>query len=313
MSNSSSVSKLDSLPGLAGAKRVLSRLCASDQASHAILFYGPRGVGKKRLAEIIAQAWMCLAPTSEGSCGDCKVCQSFEKGKCVDLLNIEPKPPSRIIRLCYIVPSANNDDPPPNPLTDFLRVGPLAARHKVAIIAGADRMNDDAANALLKTLEEPPPYAKLILLTDSVTDVLPTILSRCLAIQCELPDHYEADEKLLPLLKRLQPTPGQLAEVRENEDFFLQMQAFALGLPDRPLSQAIKISEDFRTICEARRDLADESKRYAYATGLEVLGALLPTPDFTDEIVEAHRRILGNGNASLVTDALFSKILTAAR
>ena len=96
------IERLDGLIGLEHAKALVRRLSVGDSKSHAVLFYGPDGAGKTQLAGILAQAWLCKAPTSEGACGICGSCQASIRGNHPDLLIIEPLPPSHIIRLAAV-------------------------------------------------------------------------------------------------------------------------------------------------------------------------------------------------------------------
>ena len=186
---SSSVINLDSLVGLSTAKRVLHAVHDSNSRIHAILFFGQKGSGKTTISKWLAQSWLCPnAKDGSTGCGECAVCTSFSNGRCVDFQHIKPKGPSALIKRGAFVENENDKDIDTVPLTDYFRSRPLMAVSKVALISDAHRMNQDASNAFLQLLEEPPNFARIILTTHEFSRVPATIRSRCLCVACELPD-----------------------------------------------------------------------------------------------------------------------------
>jgi DNA polymerase-3 subunit delta' len=212
-----------------------------------------------------------------------------------------------MIKLGAITTSSKEDkDDAALPLSAFLRTGPLTSRHKVVLIDEADRMNAASANALLKTLEEPPPYGMIILTTREVGRVLPTILSRCVAVACEAPVSESGWSDMTD------PTYGTDLRMDENAELFGSLRVFAHQLLDRPWTEAMVASEEFRGICAEIEKKEGISARHAYGEGLALLGRLLLRAgrlEAAQRAVEAHRRILGNGNASLTCDAFFADIM----
>jgi hypothetical protein len=301
---------MEDLLGLHSAKRAVKALLASDRA-HAVLFFGMPGSGKTTLAEHLAQGWMCTAETSR-PCGECRTCHAFGRASAADLLKIEPQLPSNAIRLEAVSPNRTGGADAPVSLQEFLRSGPLAARHKVVILQDADRMTPAAANALLKTLEEPEPYAKLILTTSSVGRVLPTILSRCLAIACELPRPEESDAPD-DVLRWAEGAPGRVATIRKAEEVYRSLETFAADLGHRPPAAALVASEEFRVLCDLLAKRLELGARQAQAEGLAALGSALAragaAPGDIAAVAEAHRRILGNAAPGSTFDALFSRVL----
>src|ERR1017187_1184516 len=136
--------RLEELIGLSHAKRLAVQLATGVSESHAVLFYGPEGSGKSELAAILAQAWLCNSPSSDGACGVCASCQSSGRGTHPDLLVIEPLPPSHIIRLAAVTGGDETLS-----IQQLFRTPPLSGRNKAAIVSSAERMNADAANAFL--------------------------------------------------------------------------------------------------------------------------------------------------------------------
>ena len=137
-----------------------------DALPHALLFCGIEGVGKAQAALLLAMALNCSAAAGEGPCGECRTCRSLQAGKHPDLLTVAPEGP--LIRVAQV-----------RQLCATLAMKPYAARTRVVIIKDARAMNPEAANALLKVLEEPPQRTLLILLATQTGDLLPTIVSRC--------------------------------------------------------------------------------------------------------------------------------------
>lgn len=318
MLSNSSVSKIDSLLGLDSAKRIVRKLVADTNSVHGVLLYGASGSGKSVLAEELARAWLCKSPSAEGADGTCKACGAFERSTNPDFLRIAPDGKSRIIT----VGSISNDDPKddePVPLISFFRTYPLYSRLKVALIESADRMNSRASNALLKTLEEPHPHARLILTTDTVGAILPTILSRCLAIACESP-RTETLTRVFPQatpreIRLAEGTPGQLTRVLEHRAQYNRLADFAESLINRHPGDALVLSEELRSIADGFEKIASGGVRAANTETLQLLAICLARdpqapPEWTHYVAEAHQRIIMNGQPGIVFDALISRLLT---
>ena len=297
------------------------RLSRGDLGTHAALIYGAPGSGKGELAMLLAQAWLCLHPNEEGADGTCRACAAFARGNSSDLLTVTPQGASRIIRTGQIKREKHGDEST-LPAIDFLKALPLVSKHKVVIIENADRMNTSASHSLLKTLEEPEPYGRLILTTDSIGGVLPTILSRCLAVPCEMPSDAELSKIASGLsgdiVRLAEGAPGRIAQIRKTPEPYLRLIAFARSLAKRPAGSALATAEDFREIADSLASATGGGARAANASALELLATFLAReegfpPSWTQMTVDAHRRVVGNANAGFVYDALFAEILKENR
>jgi len=183
----------DEVIGQARPKKILKRLLTSGRLPHALLLYGPEGVGKKAMAIQIAMATNCLKSEVD-PCGQCNACRKIAALRHPDLTVLHPCPPevnleheaaflSRVAENPYLVsPPARNRTIPIERTRELRReaiLRPFEGKRKVALIFDADYMRPEAANAVLKTLEDPPNELLFVLTTSRPGSVLPTILSRC--------------------------------------------------------------------------------------------------------------------------------------
>lgn len=152
--------------------RVLHDAHQQGRLAHGLLFTGPRGLGKKHFAQTFATALLCESPSTAGlACGACRSCQLIAAGTHPDLVYIEPAEDKKNIGVDQI-----------RELVQFMTLKSQYARHKVIIIEPAEMMNVNAANSLLKTLEEPSADSVLMLVTSRPAQLPATIRSRCQAI-----------------------------------------------------------------------------------------------------------------------------------
>lgn len=144
---------------------------------HALLLAGPVGVGKHDFAERLAAALLCTQPTAEGACGQCHGCQLLAAGTHPDLTRVMPEEDRRGIVIDQI-----------RGLGAYLALRPHTAARKVAILSPADSMNLNAANSLLKILEEPPLGSVLLLVASQPARLPATIRSRCQRLAFQAPE-----------------------------------------------------------------------------------------------------------------------------
>jgi DNA polymerase-3 subunit delta' len=148
---------------------LLAEHIAQKRERHAYLITGPRGVGRRTLALRFAQGLNCLKPPVAGQpCRKCSNCKRLEVMQHPDLMVVEAENEGQILRIDQV-----------RELQHRLSLAPYEARYRVALILRFEEAHSSAANAMLKTLEEPPPQVVVILTANSVECLLPTIVSRC--------------------------------------------------------------------------------------------------------------------------------------
>lgn len=170
-------------------KSMLAKMVTRDQLHHGLCFHGPAGIGKGLLAFEVSRAMMC--DTRDG-CGTCRHCVKMASGNHPDFKWVEPE--GADIKVDQIREIAEN-----------LHYRPFEGPVRMIVMDGMERMRDEAANAFLKSLEEPPPYVYFILVTADLKALLPTIQSRCQKVAFQslthtdkvhiLKDRFDKDEQ----------------------------------------------------------------------------------------------------------------------
>lgn len=156
--------------GQAPVKEHIQKSLHTGKISHAYIFYGEKGSGKKTLADLFARALQCEAG-SEEPCNQCTSCKQALNRNQPDIVYVQHEKPG-VISVDEIRRQVNND----------IGIKPYSSERKIYIIDEAEKMNVQAQNALLKTLEEPPAYAVIMLLTTNLEAMLQTIRSRCVTL-----------------------------------------------------------------------------------------------------------------------------------
>ena len=239
------------------------------QRGHAWLLQGPSGLGQFELALALVRAWLCDQPGVEGACGQCPSCHGIDVHTHPDLVVLMPE--TEMLARGWPLPEkaqAEIDDKKRKPSRD-IRVEAMReaielaqrtsgrGRGKAVLVYPAERMNAVTANALLKTLEEPPGDMRFVLATDAAHQLLPTIRSRCLSHTLVWPEADEvrpwlaaqgvAGEQAAALLHAAGGRPAEALALAEGKDAARRWsqlpQALARGEPgalaDLPLPEAV--------------------------------------------------------------------------
>jgi DNA polymerase III subunit gamma/tau len=157
-----------SFSDLAGQDHVATTLrqaVKQGRVSHSYLFCGPRGTGKTTTARVLAKAVNCLEPQDGDPCNNCLICRSVNEGRFMDIIELDA--------------ASNRGIDEIRDIRDKVNFSPVEGKRKVYIIDEAHMLTDQASNAFLKTLEEPPAHVIFILCTTEANKILPTIISRC--------------------------------------------------------------------------------------------------------------------------------------
>jgi DNA polymerase-3 subunit gamma/tau len=155
----------DELVGQKTISTILRNAISQERIAHAYLFSGPRGVGKTSAARILAKALNCAEGPTPQPCGKCEFCTSVSNGHAVDVMEIDG--------------ASNNSVEDVRDLRERVKYAPSAGRYKIYIIDEVHMLSQSAFNALLKTLEEPPPHIVFVLATTASQKIPVTVLSRC--------------------------------------------------------------------------------------------------------------------------------------
>ncbi|HSR62602.1 MAG TPA: DNA polymerase III subunit gamma/tau [Gammaproteobacteria bacterium] len=176
---------------MVGQSHVLQALVNAldnDRLHHAYLFTGTRGVGKTTLARILAKCLNCEKGVSSTPCGECSACVSIDESRFVDLIEVDAASRARV--------EETRD------LMDNVQYAPSAGRYKVYLIDEVHMFSNHSFNALLKTLEEPPPHVKFLLATTEAKRIPVTILSRCLQFNLKLITVDQIEQQLARILEQ---------------------------------------------------------------------------------------------------------------
>ncbi|MCI5953903.1 MAG: DNA polymerase III subunit delta' [Lachnospiraceae bacterium] len=215
------MAKFQDIIGQEQIKEHLQNAIAAGKVSHAYIINGEKSSGKEFIAKVFAMALQCEKKEAE-PCQECHSCKQALSDNHPDIIRVTHEKPNTI-SVDDIRAQVNND----------VAIKPYSGSYKIYIINEAEKMTPQAQNAILKTLEEPPEYAVILLLTTNVNSLLPTILSRCVVLNMK----PVADELVRKYLMEQLQVPDYKAEV---------CVAFARGNIGK--AKALASSEDFENV-----------------------------------------------------------------
>ena len=265
----------DAVIGQSLPKRLLATAISSGKLSHAYIFHGADGIGKTTLALEFARAIVCEHHTG---CGVCAACKQFYATSDIRILEGE-----RSISVNQI-----------RELTNEIYLQPFHFPKKIYLIKDAEKMTVGAQNALLKVFEEPPLYAVILLVTNSLTALLPTILSRGVQIRClelrpkELTEYFTKNHLPVPSREVLALSKGSVTEalaLAESEDYQsmrnIILRDTALFLRNRTSKDVVRLYQDFITYEKEVNRVTDIVASLIYDASLKD-SSLRKNTDFTD-------------------------------
>jgi len=198
--------KFSELVGQEHVVRALSNALDSGRMHHAFLFTGTRGVGKTTIARIFAKSLNCEKGQSSDPCGECSTCRDIDAGRFMDLLEIDAASNTGVDDVREVIENA--------------QYTPSRGRYKVYLIDEVHMLSKSAFNALLKTLEEPPPHVKFLLATTDPQKLPVTVLSRCLKFNLKrlLPEQISGQMRRILEAETIAFEPEALAELARGAD-----------------------------------------------------------------------------------------------
>ena len=252
---------MSSFKDVVGHKNIIQYIenaVKTDKVSHAYILNGEKGSGKRLLANLFAMSLQCQNRDEDGdACGKCQSCKQAASNNQPDIIRVTHEKPNTI-SIDDIREQINND----------IVIKPYSSKYKIYIVPDADMMSVQAQNALLKTIEEPPAYAVILLLTTNADAFLQTIRSRCVMLDIK----PVSDEKIREFLMKKRQVPDYKAEV---------CAAFARGNVGRAV--ALASSERFNELKDVTVSLL---RRLGDIRRYDILQEIKPLNDFKDDIRE---------------------------
>lgn len=178
----------DDVVGQDHVTRTLRNALKMGRIANAYLFVGPRGIGKTTLSRIFAKALNCPSPNGVEPCGECETCRQIAEGRSLDVLEFDAASHRRVEDV--------------EPIMASVQFRPASSKYKIFIVDECHMLTDTAWNALLKTLEEPPPYVKFIFATTEGDKVLATIVSRCQRFDLRRIQTHQIADRLRSICER---------------------------------------------------------------------------------------------------------------
>jgi DNA polymerase-3 subunit gamma/tau len=259
--------RFDELTGQEHVLQALSNALETNRVHHAFLFTGTRGVGKTTIARILAKCLNCETGMSSSPCGTCATCREIDEGRFVDLIEVDAASRTKV------------DDT--RELLDNVQYAPTRGRYKVYLIDEVHMLSTHSFNALLKTLEEPPPHVKFLLATTDPQKLPVTVLSRCLQFNLKRLSVSMIADRMKVILKAenidFEPAAVRLiaeaadGSMRDGLSLLDQLLAFGGGKVAEAEARAMLATVDRRQVFQLARLLgtSDPAELMRFAQSLD--------------------------------------------
>jgi len=290
----------------------LAKAIRSQEVSHAYLFSGIDGIGKKKTAREFAKALLCQDQINPG-CGHCPICTQIEHENYPDVRMIGPKAGEASIKISQV-----------REMISELAIKPYSGNWRINIIDGADRMTPEAQNSLLKSLEDPLSYNIFILITSYIQTILPTIRSRCqgyhfqpLSIaEMEIIIRREAEFDQKTVVETLQAaggSPGMAlyllnnSEIQKERTHYLrELYSLLKGDEIKVFTLAEALSKDKAT----SQEMLEFFIHWFYEVNLLLEGHPLPNQGEPNPAHRAYHQLLDNEKNQAIIKTLFEMMAT---
>jgi len=259
--------RFEELTGQEHVLQALSNALATNRVHHAFLFTGTRGVGKTTIARILAKCLNCETGMGPAPCGTCATCREIDEGRFVDLIEVDAASRTKV------------DDT--RELLDNVQYAPTRGRYKVYLIDEVHMLSTHSFNALLKTLEEPPPHVKFLLATTDPQKLPVTVLSRCLQFNLKRLSVSMIAERMKTVLSAegisFEPAAVRLVaeaadgSMRDGLSLLDQLLAFGGGKVAEAEARAMLATVDRKQVMQLARLLgaADPAELMRFAQSLD--------------------------------------------
>lgn len=284
----------DNIVGNNKIKDFLNQSIGEQHVSHSYLFVGIDGIGKTLFAREFAKKILCL----NGKGDSCESCIKWDSNNHPDFLQIEPE--SNTIKIEQI-----------RSMQEEISVKPIASNKKVFLIVNSDCMTKEAQNCLLKTLEEPPEYATIILTTSNESKLLNTIKSRCMKIPFQKIEENELEEYAKNVLnlnlskefiKICEGSIGKLLEIEEDKEVYTEVNNLLDNIEKYNFTTLINKAEVLYKEREKIQEILEYINVYLYnQKDMKKLNCI-------KYVEEVKKRLLANSNYDMCIDYLLMKL-----
>ena len=230
-------------------KKELNETIKNNKLLHSYLFIGQEGIGKRKFAMEFAQMILCLSEDSTKPCRKCSSCVKFESFNNPDFVQLQPDGNS--IKIAQI-----------RQMQESIYEKPIISNKKVFIIDDCDKMTEEAQNSLLKTLEEPPEYVVIILITNNENKLLNTVRSRCVKISFNnIPKddiiRYIKENNILKnpsnnIIDMCNGSIGKVEKIKENIDIYIEIEKLIMNLLNKNIRNYIELYNNAEAIYNSK-------------------------------------------------------------